>query len=123
MSDRDILLERLERKLVEKEKEIDELRKILSLNEQTITQFKKEIVEELRMEILESKKFKNLESKVVELSKAVESLTKEVLYLKSELKTDLKKVNKEEKFKDEIIIDKIDEEVEFDEDEDIIVCD
>ena len=122
MSERDILLDRLERKLAEKEKEVEELKKILSLNEQTLISIKKEIANEIKDEILNSEKFKNLELKLIELSKTVDSLTKEMLYLKSELKTENKNA-KDKRYEEEIIIDRSVEEVEFDDDEDIIVCD
>ncbi|MCD6494014.1 MAG: hypothetical protein J7K36_09535, partial [Archaeoglobaceae archaeon] len=69
-----------------------------------------------------SEKFKNLELKLIELSKTVDSLTKEMLYLKSELKTENKNA-KDKRYEEEIIIDRSVEEVEFDDDEDIIVCD
>lgn len=122
MSERDILLDRLERKLAEKEKEVEELKKILSLNEQTLISIKKEIANEIKDEILNSEKFKNLELKLIELSKTVDGLTKEMLYLKSELKTENKNA-KDKRYEEEIIIDRSVEEVEFDDDEDIIVCD
>ncbi len=121
MSERDLLLDRLERKLAEKEKEVEELKKILSLNEQTLISIKTEIANEIKDEILNSEKFKNLELKLIELSKTVDSLTKEMLYLKSELKEN--KNAKDKRYEEEIIIDRSVEEVEFDDDEDIIVCD
>lgn len=129
MSERDILLDRLERKLAEKEKEVEELKRMLSFNEQKFLQFKQEIIEELRKEILESKRLKDLESKVVELSKTVDSLTNELLYIKSELKKEEAKVvdrmgrGEKESVKDEIIVDSDVEEEEINEDENIIVCD
>ena len=126
MSERDILLDRLERKLAEKEKEVEELRKMLSFNEQKFLQFKQEIIEELKREILESKRIKDLESKVVELSKTVDSLTNELLYLKSEFRREEvrdKVRDKKEKDREEIIVDSGVEEEESNEDENIIVCD
>jgi len=84
MSERDILLERLEKKLSQKEKELEELRMMMSFGEHKAAEMKKEILEELRLE-LGSSKIKELEAKVVELKKTVESLTKDVLYLKEEL--------------------------------------
>jgi len=126
MSERDILLDRLERKLAKKEKEVEELRKMLSFNEQKFLQFKQEIIEELKKEILDSKRIKDLESKVVELSKTVDSLTNELLYIKSELRREEVKVKADKKdkeaIKEEIIVDSSVEE-ESQEDENIIVCD
>jgi len=84
MSERDILLERLEKKLSQKEKEVEELRMMMSFSEHKVAEIKKEIIEELRAE-LGSRKIKELEAKVVELSKTVESLTSDVVYLKEEL--------------------------------------
>ncbi|HID43982.1 MAG TPA: hypothetical protein EYP30_09490 [Archaeoglobaceae archaeon] len=84
MSERDILLERLEKKLSQKEKEVEELRMMISFSEHKVAEIKKEIIEELRAE-LGSRKIKELEAKVVELSKTVESLTSDVVYLKEEL--------------------------------------
>jgi multidrug resistance efflux pump len=94
MPERDILLERLERKLAEKEREVEELRKMSSFDEQKITQIKSELLNELRDELSDLKKVKELEAKVIELSKSIESLTSEVLYLKAELKR--LKIEKEE---------------------------
>jgi DNA invertase Pin-like site-specific DNA recombinase len=76
--ERDIILERLEKKLAEKEKEVEELRKMLS--SKSFEDVKKELSEELKKEI------KTLEAKVLELSKTVETLMSEVLFIKSELK-------------------------------------
>lgn len=90
MSDRDILLERLERKLFEKEREVQELRRML---DGEIEKLKREIIQEITEEL---RKVRDVEAKVVELSKAVDTLMKEVLYLKSEVK-------KEEKVEREIV--------------------
>ncbi len=76
--ERDIILERLEKKLAEKEKEVEELKKMLSVNK--IEELKREIVKEIKNEL------KEIEAKLTELSKTVETLMSEVLYLKSELK-------------------------------------
>jgi len=76
--ERDILLERLERKLAEKEKEVEELRRMLS--SKSFEELKREISEELKKEL------KTIEAKVLEISKTVETLMSEVLYIKSELK-------------------------------------
>ena len=132
--ERDILLERLERKLAEKEKEVEELRRMLNEGnlEEKIEEIKTEIKNELLNEILielkkdlvDLNKVKDLEAKVVELSKTVQSLMSELLYLKAELRTEVKKpesekpveepaVEEEEEIKEELI----------EEEEDIIVCD
>ncbi len=70
----------LEKKLAEKERELEELRKMLSSN----------VKEELKREILKEVegRLKELESKVVELSKTVENVLSDILYLKSELKVE-----------------------------------
>ncbi len=78
--ERDIILERLEKKLAEKEKELEELRKMLSSN--TIEELKKEIIRELE----EKYNLKSLEARIIELSKAVENIMSDILYIKSELK-------------------------------------
>lgn len=139
MSERDILLERLERKLAEKEKEVEELRKMLSINEEKIAEIKNELLNELLIELKKDlsdlNKVKELEAKVVELSKTVESLMSEVLYLKAELRKEVEKSERVEsrESKDEVdsedtpvvAQEKIEEEQieeEFEE-EDIIVCD
>jgi len=110
--ERDILLERLEKKLAEKEKELEELRKMLSSN--TIEQLKREIIKELE----EKYNLKNLEAKIIELSKAIENIMSDILYIKSELrvsqskKRDLVEIKepeeseskKEEKEEEELII-------------------
>ncbi len=81
--ERDILLERLEKKLAEKEKEVEELRKMLS--SKTLEELKEELRGEFKKEI------KSIEAKIAELSKSVEALMNEVLFIKSELKTQGKK--------------------------------
>jgi hypothetical protein len=43
MSERDILLERLEKKLSQKEKEVEELRMMMSFSEHKASEIKKEI--------------------------------------------------------------------------------
>ncbi len=78
--ERDILLERLEKKLAEKEKELEELRKMLS--SKTIEELKKEIIRELE----EKYNLKSLEAKLIELSKAIENIMSDILYIKSVLK-------------------------------------
>jgi len=70
----------LEKKLAEKERELEELRKMLSSNAK----------EELKREILKEveERLKEIESRVVELSKTVENILSDILYLKSELKVE-----------------------------------
>ncbi len=137
MSERDILLERLERKLAEKEKEVEELRKMLSINEEKIAEIKNELLNEILIELKKDlsdlSKVKDLEAKVVELSKTVDSLMSEVLYLKAELKKELEKQEKVEseysgKVDSEDVPAKTHEKIEEEdeeeiEEEDIIVCD
>ncbi len=107
MSERDIIIERLERKLVEKEKKIEELKKIAEMN---VEELKSEIFKEISKGFEEKfEKLKNFESKVVELSKTVESLMDEILYLKSI-------ISKENEVKEV-------REVGEDKKDDIIICD
>lgn len=104
--ERDILLERLERKLAEKEKEVEELRKILSSN--VLDDLKKELREEFKKEI------KIIEAKIAEVKKSVEALMNEILFIKSEMRSSRKeteivdivyeKEKKEGKSNEEIII-------------------
>ncbi len=79
MSERDLIIERLERKLAEKEKELRELRRVANMN---IEELKEEIIREISSEL---GRIKMLEAKVAELNKTVESLMNEVLYLKTEI--------------------------------------
>jgi len=83
-ADRDILLERLERKLAAREKELEELKKMV-VGEDEVAEIKRDILHDLKNEF---KKVLELEARVVELSKTVESLMSEVLYLKAELRRD-----------------------------------
>ncbi len=83
-ADRDILLERLEKKLAEREKELERLKKMV-VDGDKIAEIKREILHDLRGEF---RKVAELEAKVVELSKTVESLMSEILYLKAELRKD-----------------------------------
>jgi len=91
--ERDILLERLERKLAEKEKEVEELRRMLS--SKTVEEIKKELREEFKRDL------KSVEAKLAELSKSVETLMNEILFIKSEMKsrkkTEIVDIAKEEK--------------------------
>ncbi len=72
----------LEKKLAKKERELEELRKMLSSN----------VKDELKREILKEVegRLRELESKVVELSKTIENILSDILYLKSELKVERK---------------------------------
>lgn len=79
MSDRDLIIERLEKKLAEKEKELRELRRVAGMN---LEELKAEIIREISGEF---ERIKTLEAKVAELNKTVESLMNEVLYLKAEI--------------------------------------
>ena len=110
--ERDILLERLEKKLAEKEKELEELRKLLSSN--TIEELKREIIKEIE----EKYDLKSLEAKIAELSKAVESIASEILYIKSEIRPSQKK-------REIVEVDEMTKENEdgFKEEDDIIIVD
>ncbi|MFW6127730.1 MAG: hypothetical protein ACOC6M_00965 [Halobacteriota archaeon] len=84
MPERDILLERLEKKLSQKEKEVEELRRMTTFNDSKVEEIKNELRNEIQNE-LGNKKIRDLEAKVIELNKTVQSLTSDVLYLKEEL--------------------------------------
>ncbi len=79
MSERDLIIERLERKLAEKEKELKELRRVAGMNAEEI---KRDVLNSLRAEL---EKIERLEARVAELNKTVQSLLDEVLYLKANL--------------------------------------
>ncbi len=79
MSERDLIIERLERKLAEKERELKELRKVAGMNAEEI---RREVLESIRHEL---ERIEVLEARVAELSKTVQSLLDEVLYLKANL--------------------------------------
>ncbi len=79
MSERDLIIERLERKLAEKEKELRELRKVAGMN---VEEIKREILESIKVDL---EKIEILEARVAELNKTVESLLDEILYLKANL--------------------------------------
>ena len=117
--ERDILLERLEKKLAEKEKEVEELRKMLS--SKTLEELKNEIREEFRREL------KTIEAKVAEISKSVEALMNEILYIKSELKSQRRETEivdiplEKEEEGCEAAEEKEEKRYEFDDDEIIIV--
>jgi len=111
-------LKRLEKKLAEKEKELEELRKMLSSN--TVEQLKREIIKELE----EKYNLKNLEARIIELSKAIENIMSDILYIKSELrssqskKRDLVEIKEPETKKEEIK-----EEEKKEEEEELIIVD
>jgi|GEM_PF-3354372 hypothetical protein len=120
--ERDILLDRLEKKLAEKEKELEELRKMVSSD--TLEELKREIIEEINREF----DFKGLEAKVKELSKAVENLLSEIVYIKSELRRSEERRRDliEIKGDDEIITADVQQEEKKDDepsDEEIIIVD
>ncbi|AKG91623.1 hypothetical protein GAH_01057 [Geoglobus ahangari] len=116
MSDRDLIIERLEKKLAEKEKEIRELRKVAGMS---IEELKSEIIREISEEL---GKLKALEAKVAELNKTVESLMNEVLYLKAEI---AKSEPKSRDIREISEITEREEKVEErkDSEDEIIVCD
>ncbi|WP_456477573.1 hypothetical protein [Geoglobus ahangari] len=116
MSDRDLIIERLEKKLAEKEKEIRELRKVAGMS---IEELKSEIIREISEEL---GKLKALEGKVAELNKTVESLMNEVLYLKAEI---AKSEPKSRDIREISEITEREEKVEErkDSEDEIIVCD
>ncbi|WP_457548891.1 hypothetical protein [Archaeoglobus sp.] len=119
--ERDILLERLEKKLAEKEKEVEELRKMMS--SRNLEEIKNEIREEFKKEL------KAIEAKVAEISKSVEALMNEILYIKSELKSqrreteivDIPLEKEEEREEEEVAEEKEEKSYGFDDDEIIII--
>ncbi len=114
--ERDILLERLERKLAEKEKEVEELRKMLS--SKTLEELKEELREEFKKEI------KAIEAKIAEISKSVDTLMNEILYIKSELKTQERSKEIVEIATDDEVEEKEEEKSEsVDYDDEIIIVD
>lgn len=112
MSERDILIERLERKLAEKERELMELRR---MNREELEKVKREIAEEVKEEVLREvqkilknsqiEKLSEVESKIVELRKAMESIITELAYIKGEIKGLLEKDARKDKR--EIVEEKI----------------
>ncbi len=124
MVESDILVERLEKKLIEKDKEIAELKRMLSAKESEIEEIKKNVAEKVRSELAsELEKIKELESKIIELNKIVESLTSEILYLKAELKKPETKFEISEPRREEKRREKIKGAGDEEGEEDIIVCD
>ncbi len=105
---RDFIIERLERKLIEKEKEVKELKKML---EESGTE---KIVE--------------IETTVAELRKAIESILSEIAYIKSELKELREKIEprsvaaKVKKFDEKFETKKTSEIVESFEDTEVAKC-
>ncbi len=144
-SDLNEIVDMLESKLAEKEKEIEELKRMNEIElSQMKDELKAELKSELRDEIVEElanklkeeilslkrdadmgkvleQRIATLEAKVIELTKAVESLTKEVLYLKSD-KLPIKPSQSREKIKQQLKSSKTAKLVE-EKDDDIIVCD
>ncbi len=112
MSERDILIERLERKLAERERELSELRR---MNREELEKIKLEIVSQLRAEMREEiqrvlhstpiQKTSDLESRIVELRKALESIIAELAYVKGELKSLIEKEEKVSKEKRREIVE------------------
>lgn len=101
MSERDILIERLERKLAEKERELMELRR---MNREELERVKREITEDVKEEVLRevqkvlrNSQISEVESKIVELRKAMESIITELAYIKGEIKGLLEKDTKRDK--------------------------
>ncbi|ADC65676.1 conserved hypothetical protein [Ferroglobus placidus DSM 10642] len=105
MSEKDILIERLERKLAEKEREIRSLKQVVGMSYEN---FKEEILSEV------NERLKEFEAKIVELSKTVRTLMDEVLYLKAEISPKKEEVAKK-------VVER--EEEKKEEKSDIIVCD
>ena len=113
MSDRDLIIERLESKLAEKEKEIRELKKVASMS---VDEIKEAVLSEIKDE------FDRLKAKVAELNKTVESLMDEVLFIKSEVikkekPREIREIGVEEKVEEE------EKEKEEDSDGKLIICD
>lgn len=99
MSERDLLIERLEKKLVEKEKELAELKK-MAYNREEIERVKEEIIAQIKAEMPDSiQKISELESKIVELRRAIESVINEVAYIKGEIKSLIEKKEGDKKVK------------------------
>jgi chromosome segregation ATPase len=99
MSERDLLIERLEKKLVEKEKELAELKK-MAYNREEIERVKEEIIAQIKAEMPDSiQKISELESKIVELRRAIESVINEVAYIKGEIKSLIEKKESDKKVK------------------------
>lgn len=110
MTDRDLIIERLESKLAEKEKEIKELRKVASMS---VDEIKEAVLSEIKGEL------DRLKAKVTELNKTVESLMDEVLFLKSEV---LKK-EKPREIREIGVEEKEEEEEKKEEEGKLIICD
>jgi len=112
MSDRDLIIERLESKLAEKEKEIRELRKVASMS---VDEIKEAVLSEIKGEL------DRIKAKVTELNKTVESLMDEVLFIKSEVikkekPREIREIGVEEEDKEEV-------KKEEDSDGKLIICD
>ncbi|OYT33783.1 hypothetical protein DRP04_06815 [Archaeoglobales archaeon] len=124
MHERDLVLERLEKELAEKRKELEEIRKLLFEKEEhdkLRDSFLTRIKEDLDNLLGTNKKVLELESKILEIKKTVESLVSEITYIKKELR----EIRGEDKIKKEIRNEEIkkEEEVSEEEEEDLIICD
>jgi len=121
MSERDLLIERLEKKLVEKERELAELKK-MTYNQEEIERLKQDIIAQIKAEIPDSiQKISEIESKIVELRRAIESVINEVAYIKSEIKSLIEKDESDRKVKTEVFSTlQSDEQVVDEESDDVI---
>ena len=73
------IVEKMEERLKEREREEREIRRIV---EEVVEEVKREILREIE----ERFNIKRIEAKLIELSKTVENIMSDVLYLKSEIK-------------------------------------
>ncbi len=117
MSERDLIIERLERKLAEKEKELKELRRVAGMNAEEI---KRDVLNSIKIEL---EKIETLEARVAELNKTVQSLLDEILYLKSNLPKEESKSREIREIKNLDDNPENKRESERFEDSEIIICD
>ncbi len=89
MSEKDMFIDRLVKKIKEKEYEIAELRKMLT-DREILEKIKEYVLFEIKRDLAENfeilKKVSELESKILEIRRAVESIVSEITYIKGELK-------------------------------------
>ncbi len=89
MSEKDMFIDRLVKKIKEKEYEIAELRKMLT-DREILEKIKEYVLFEIKRDLAENfevlKKVSELESKILEIRRAVESIVSEIAYIKGELK-------------------------------------